>query len=90
MKFAFIRDHQTQFPVEIQCNVLGVSRSGFYAWRKRPSSTLATRRTELVAKIHEVHNPICEYSVSCVEDSFHSLIAGQTRIRHFNDKSRLQ
>ena len=55
MKFAFIRDHQNQFPVEIQCAVLGVSRSGFYAWMKRPPSTLAMRRDELIAKIQEAH-----------------------------------
>ncbi len=55
MKFAFIRDHQEQFPVEVQCNVLGVSRSGFYAWRSRPPGILAMRREELAGKIHETH-----------------------------------
>jgi putative transposase len=55
VKFAFIRDHQEQFPVEIQCAVLEVSRSGFYAWMTRPECPRAKRRDELVAKIRALH-----------------------------------
>ena len=56
MKFAFIRDHQEAFPVEALCDVLDVSRSGYYAWSRRPPSTGDLRRTELVAQIREVHS----------------------------------
>lgn len=32
-KFAFIEAHCSEFRVEKMCEVLGVSRSGFYKWR---------------------------------------------------------
>ncbi len=38
MIFAFIQAHQDQWPVAVLCEVLGVSRPGFYAWQKRPQA----------------------------------------------------
>jgi transposase InsO family protein len=55
VRFAFIRDHQAEFPVEVLCDVLGVSRSGYYAWRGRPPSPAAVRRGQLVEQIRSVH-----------------------------------
>lgn len=56
MKFRFIREQLCpQFPVEVCCEVLEVSRSGYYAWRDRPDSARAKRREELAEKIRAVH-----------------------------------
>ena len=55
MKFTFIRDHQANFPVDLLCAVLKVSRSGFYAWKQRPPSTQARRREQLIEQIRTVH-----------------------------------
>jgi putative transposase len=55
VKFAFISDHQTQFPVEVLCGVLQVSRSGYYAWSQRPPSPGELRRTQLVEEIRQAH-----------------------------------
>jgi putative transposase len=54
VKYAFIREHLTEFAVEICCSVLEVSRSGYYDWIDRPRSDRDKRREELVAKIETV------------------------------------
>ena len=41
--------------VPVACRVLGVSESGFYAWRKRPPSARAIRHAWLTARIRQVH-----------------------------------
>ena len=55
MTFAFIRDHQTEFPVRVLCETLEISSSGYYAWLARPVSARARRRSELAEKIRAVH-----------------------------------
>ena len=55
MKFAFVRDHRQRWPVGVICRVLKVSRSGFYAWRRRPPSARARRQEELLEKIRIAH-----------------------------------
>lgn len=41
--------------MDVMCEVLEVSRSGYYAWRGRPPSATATRREQLVEQIAAVH-----------------------------------
>ena len=36
MKFRFIAAEKASFPVRRLCQVLQVSRAGFYAWQRRP------------------------------------------------------
>jgi putative transposase len=56
VKFRFIEEHlRSQFPADVCCDVLGVSRSGYYAWRERPDSARAKRREELARKVKAVH-----------------------------------
>jgi transposase InsO family protein len=55
VKFAWIDDHRHEFPVNLQCQVLQVTRSGYYAWRRRPESPTAKRQTELAEQIRTVH-----------------------------------
>jgi transposase InsO family protein len=55
VRFAFIQQYSAQFSVNLMCLVLKVSRSGYYAWRQRPTSAQATRREQLVERIQAVH-----------------------------------
>ena len=55
MKFAFIEASKATIPVELHCNVLGVSRSGFYAWLKRPESAHAKQDRRLRVLCREAH-----------------------------------
>jgi transposase InsO family protein len=55
VKYAFIQKNLSAFPVEAACDALGVSRSGYYASRKRPAGARARRREALAAKIRAVH-----------------------------------
>src|SRR5690606_8125730 len=55
MKFRFIDEHRTRWPITLQCEVLRVSRSGYYAWRGRGPSATAQRRAKLTEQIREVH-----------------------------------
>jgi transposase InsO family protein len=55
VKFAFIEKHLTEFPTATVCQVLEVSRSGYYDWQVREPSARETRREELAAKIHAIH-----------------------------------
>ena len=38
MRFAFIAREKAYYPVALMCQVLKVSRAGYYAWSKRPAS----------------------------------------------------
>jgi putative transposase len=55
VKFQFIQEHLRQFSIETVCEVLEVSRSGYYAWRDRPCSGQERRREELARKIQAVY-----------------------------------
>jgi putative transposase len=46
--------HLNQYPVEMMCRVLKVSKSGYYAWRARPESTRSLENKAITAKIQKV------------------------------------
>jgi putative transposase len=51
MKFQFIDMAKLKFPVHRMCNVLGVSQSGYFAWRSRPASQRQQEDLVLLAHI---------------------------------------
>jgi transposase InsO family protein len=55
VKYAFIKNHLTEFNVGRCCEVLQVSRSGYYAWRHRRPGPAAIRRKKLIEQIRVVH-----------------------------------
>jgi putative transposase len=55
VKFAFIDVEKALWPVAVQCDVFGVSSSGYYAWKRRPEAPRATEDAELVVEIKAAH-----------------------------------
>ncbi len=55
MKFQFISEHRETFKVGRMCTLLNVSRSGYYAWLKRPESRRSRDNRALEAKIRALH-----------------------------------
>jgi len=50
-----MHEHRPQWPLRILCRSLKVLRSGYYTWRRRPTSARARRRDQLGAAIREAH-----------------------------------
>lgn len=55
MKFEFIRVERALYTVSLLCRVLGVARSGFYAWLARGPSAHQTRDAELAVEVVASH-----------------------------------
>ena len=53
--FRFIDAEKGNFDVAVMCRVLGVSRSGYYAWAQRPPSERTLANAKLVDEIRRVH-----------------------------------
>jgi transposase InsO family protein len=70
MKYDFMAGHEKEFSVKRMCHVLGVKRSGYYAWKKRPLSQRAKANIELLAQIKEAFD-------ACRK------VYGSPRIRHY-------
>jgi putative transposase len=55
MRFRLIEDQRDVWPVRVLCDALGVSPSGYYAWRSRPESPREIANRELPSDIRRVH-----------------------------------
>ena len=55
MRFAFIQTEKACYPVALMCRVLQVSRSGFYAWRTRPTAARTHQDQTLAVSIAEIY-----------------------------------
>ncbi len=55
MRFQLIDDQRGSFPITRMCGVLGVSVSGYYAWRTRPVSAREMANRQLIEQIKSVH-----------------------------------
>lgn len=55
MKYAFIRDHCSEFSVRAMCRVFKVHFSGFYAWLKKPLSDRALEDQRLLKQIKQFY-----------------------------------
>lgn len=55
MKFSFVAAKEVAFPVVAMCRLLGVSPSGYYAWKTRPAPKREAEDARLAADIAGAH-----------------------------------
>ena len=80
------------YAVATMCRVLGVSPSGFYAWRQRPPSARARRDAELSQRIGRIHeHSRGTYGVPRVhaELAAHGIRIGRKRVARLMDAGGL-
>jgi putative transposase len=53
--FEFVEANQADFPIAVVCRVLGVSKSGYYDWRRRPPSARRLADEVLTERIRGIH-----------------------------------
>lgn len=81
MRYAWIRAHQADYPVQVMCRVLAVSDSGYYDWRDRPPSDRQQRHQQIaqaaaqayfeshrIYGYRKVHQDLQSAGVPCGED----------------------
>jgi putative transposase len=54
-RFRFIDAEQAGFPIAVLCRTVGVSRAGYYAWRRRGVSARAQQDAALTVRIEHIH-----------------------------------
>ncbi|WXH29768.1 hypothetical protein WA016_03732 [Myxococcus stipitatus] len=73
MKFEFIRAEQAHFSVSWLCRMLEVSRSGFYAWSRRPKSARQREDSRLKVLVYEAHQKgRCTYGSPRIHRALHN------------------
>lgn len=55
MRYAWIHTQRDSYPLGVLCRVLQVSRSGYYAWRRREPSARTQRRQEIARAAQRSH-----------------------------------
>ena len=81
VKYAFIKEHRSEFRLSSMCRVLKVHRSGYYAWLKDPQSPRALENAKLSAQIRyyydqsigiygspRIYHDLKEAGISCSEN----------------------
>ncbi len=53
--FGFVEAERAQFPVSLLCRVVGVTRQGYYAWKRRGPSDRELADIDLAVRIRRVH-----------------------------------
>ena len=84
MRFAFIQEQRVAFPIRALCEVMQVSRSGFYAWHDERDGVRSREDRELADRIRDIHHRSrCTYGVRRIRAELRSqgLEVGLRRVR---------
>jgi putative transposase len=87
VRYAWIRQHQRDYPVQVLCRVLAVSDSGYYDWRDRPPSARRQRHQRIaqaaarsyfeshrIYGYRKVHQDLQAEGVPCGEDTVRQVL----------------
>jgi putative transposase len=55
VRFRFVAVERAQFPVSLLCKAVGVTRQGYYAWRRREPSARSVEDAALLERIRQIH-----------------------------------
>ena len=55
MRYRFVSAHRAEHRLTRLCQAVGVSRSGYYAWRGRPVSARSAANTRLLERMQQLH-----------------------------------
>lgn len=79
-----MKANQATYSVRVMCRMLKISKSGFYAWRRRPMSNRERTDIALTAKIHAIHRRSREaYGAPMIHAELadgHSIHVGRKRV----------
>jgi transposase-like protein len=56
VRYQVVEEYRKEYPVSVLCETLGVSLSGYYAWKKRPISRHQREDQQLAEHIQEVYH----------------------------------
>ncbi len=56
MKYEFIKEHHSEFLVKEMCQVLQVSKSGYYHWKQRTKSKRTQKNEFFLDEIKQIYN----------------------------------
>ena len=91
--YRLIEAEKTSFPVQFMCRMLGVSRSGYYDWRDRPSSVRNRADAALTKRIRKIHERSRHtYGSPRIHAELRALgtRCGRKRVERLMRKARLQ
>ena len=54
MKYEFVKEQASAFPVKLLCRMLNVQRSGYYEWRDRPCPVIVPEELALRRRMKEL------------------------------------
>jgi putative transposase len=55
LRFQFVHQHRTIWPIDLQCRILEVSRQGYYQWLDQPPSAQAEKQQAILSQIKRIH-----------------------------------
>ena len=93
MKFSLIEELRSRLPVRRLCALMGVSASGYYAWRSRPDCDHAREDRRLCVQVRAAFKASREtYGARRIRDELHDhgVHCGRHRVSRLMRESRLQ